>query len=580
MALPNDREGQIVFLNSIKVISFDDGLIYLRQLKELGGELDPNGEFKKSLDELVKGVISDKVDEAINSLERKADAEKKIGDEQISKQKLDELLKEFDEKQAKNDNSSEAVLKEIQDILDKKPSLADENIRRFIETQTKLKSEKIKAEEGVVIEEKPEDKSKAEDGTVVREEVVDKKVKEDVKLVKGKIQDLSRKLAQESGKSEVDKETISRIETEMERIIDGSEIKSNEEKINDLTRAVAKGEISQLEYKVKIKAITLELEKWASEHREAVDNYLTERFVEKVKKENGGKITEEQKQAVRVKKKLSSQVLNLDNEIKNQENSILSKDPSGKAKIAVDNFNVTAGYVNISPKETRDILEKSEKADVVLGGLKIPADSNLDAFDRVNAVLRKDEKVKGALERIQRKRALFGETKVNMYRFMGGQRKIGSQQNQNIERSIKMFTGNSLGDAMGRVYAGMANGGGMRLGLMGNISNGLKNLSATTGGFLKKSLGDLGSRLGPGIRKGLGNGITRLGGGFLKGVNGLGGALSSIGGFKVKAAVAVSAGILIAIIAGSLFLANQQVFGPGYFQGAQFWDENAVETSN
>ena len=553
--LVNDSE-KVTSPNNAWVLSVEEGLHYLQQLKELGKELDENGNLKQSLDIAVAaklpGGLPDDIDGVINSLNRLIEEGEKIGDEQISKDKLDELLAEYD-KALREGVDSEAALKEI---FNRNPNLGKENIDRFVEVQKKFRDEIAKAE---VLD--------VETKTVEEGVVVDEEVKNDVKLVKGKIQDLSRRVAQETGVSEVDKETLNRIETEMEKLI-APDVRSGEEKINDLARAVARGEISQLEYKVKIE----EMEKWALEHRKEVDNYLTEKFVEGVNNENGGKITDEQRQAARTIKNLSNNVFHGGDEIKTQEDLILKNDSSGKTIIGLKNLEATVGFGKMSLEETNNTLEKVREAELKLGSLKIPSDYEVEAFGRVSAVLRKDEKTRNALERIQKKRTIFGK-KVNFYQFTNGQKRIWKEQ-------VLMGNNLNLEDAMRRTYRGIERGsfGGTPMATNGvavNLNRGFLGglQKAVSGSFLKKSLGDLGSKLGPGIRNVLGNGINTLGKGLFKGINSFGGVLSSIGRFKVKVMTTALAKILIVGgIVLILFYAITTIMGSGWN-----WDENATE---
>jgi hypothetical protein len=204
--------------------------------------------------------------------------------------------------------------------------------------------------------------------------------------------------------------------------------------------------------------------------------------------------------------------------------------------------------------------------------------SRARASDDVAAVLRKNRK------------GIFGPTKANFYRFLNGQKKIQIKngftqriRGQPIDKFVihsmeELLAGNDIGDAMRRIFAGMQ-GRGFTTSLPNGVSNGLANVSATIGSFLKKSLGDLGGKLGPSINRGIASGANKIGSVLGNAATGLGQLLSSMGGAKAKvAAVAISAGVIITIWAIVGVSAYQQQIMPSIFQSGTEWVDTA-ETS-
>jgi hypothetical protein len=260
----------------------------------------------------------------------------------------------------------------------------------------------------------------------------------------------------------------------------------------------------------------------------------------------------------------------------------------GEVDRAFSRVGILIGLTKMSPKQSEAILSENERINSRFEGKipynelpeKIPAQAL--AFDDVAAVL-KDEKAQKLLSHAQ-SRGVFGKTKENFYRFVTRQR-VGAARAQSIDKSVDysmkelLLTGNSLGDAMERIYTGME-GRGLTTSLPNGVSNGLANFSAPVGSFLKKSLVNFGEKFGPGIRSGIGNVATNIGVGLGKAATGLGSALSSIGGVKVKAAATISVGVLIAIIVLTILLINQFYTMPNLMMGSGWeWSDNAVESN-
>ena len=631
-----DRKDIIADLNSKSVILPDDGLFYLRQLKELGGELDENGELKKSLDKLITGGVVGGVDGAIDSL-----TNLKIGDKQISKNKLDELVRAYEEASAKKNSDSEAILKEIQDILEKEPDLASENVKRLIENQTKIRDERVKRETGrdAVFEGKVQNLSKNtekweddyKEGERTTEERITVDLKRDeiggeedaiqaiiklkqsgekfkgssvekaviriigkrvpnedialillrnnlakIRAVNGRINTIAEKLTTNPRQQEL-------IKKEIEKIVTGEELTSEEEIIKRISQAISEGEIT-----TETEIATKEAVKTAKEvmlrdpsgvrlyrkdkyqkteispSSRKTERKLTEKERKLLGKElsAGGNISErEQKllerRLLKQKERITNEVVSIA-KIENQGTRVMSIFAKGgfseeEAIMRFRRLEMAVGLAKMSENRRVEILEENERinSEFEKGVPYQNLSKKSRAFDDVAAALR-DEKTRGLLRRIQGKR--IQETN-------GFTRKIGRQHiNSFVDSSMRdFFTGSNTDDVIEKIYNRMLGQriGGLKTpkeGFLNKItsvsSSGLKNLSTTAGSFLKKSLGNLGTKLGPRI----GRSFTKVGSGLGNLAMKLGGGLTPAG-MALKSSAVVT--IVIVIVIGLLLFRTQ-----------------------
>lgn len=414
--------------------------------------------------------------------------------------------------------------------------------------------------------------------------VLNNRIREKINKVENKIISVSQKLTPDSQKQEA-------VRQEVEKIVIGEELKSESEIVDSLSKTAGIEE-NTATTEIAIKGVLEELQKAEEENPEAFGQYRIKKFEDSCLKQanlENKELNPEQVQDLEEMVNLRARVMNPSGSIENQRvkvGEVFRNQSPGEVQNSWHNLKATVGLMRFHIKPS-EVLNKDDAIETKLrlGGIRIPSNHQMDAFDRSKSLLRRNNAYLRRLDSIQGGGNFFVRLRKTFYNFVGGGESSGGlfqteggflsgvglqSASSFVPNSVGLLMQNGFDSGLGGVLKGVV-GSGVKS-AVGNLAGdaALKLAGGALGpagvaaakalGVLKKLFGGLGSKLGPGIKNSLGSAFDKTGSGLGKAAMGLGALLASVGFIGTAAASTVVGGAVVGGVVGSV--AYQQYIVP------------------
>ena len=247
--------------------------------------------------------------------------------------------------------------------------------------------EKQKAEEGEIVE-KPTRKSRSDEKKREKQEKIEREKSENATEVEEQIKEVSKKAAENLKGDENLQKTV---KDELEAVMKGKAIKTDDEEVSDLADKMAKamGREKDVEITVEAKKIQISRKEYENKNIEKVRDYqrtnFEKEFVEETVKLNPN-LSDDQKILVKKKANVIADVYFGNNGIENQKNSALefNKDaPRGVRDTAWTDMQGITSLLKKSPKDLKKIQEEYQSIKGKLEGINLPNIGKLKSFEGI-----------------------------------------------------------------------------------------------------------------------------------------------------------------------------------------------------
>jgi len=398
--------------------------------------------------------------------------------------------------------------------------------------------------------------------------------------VEEKISKVAEDVNEQLGGNEESRE---KIKTEITKIIDQSEFRTQTEEISALTEALPKKEDNKTEAAITAKEIKISLDKWQEDHIEEVRGYrqqlFEQKFEEEVKKTNP-EINADETEAVKIKASLIAKVYFDNGGIENQKNEAIEANKGesiGKLRNSWTEVQALVGLMRKSSSEIEETVKKNDEVDSRLARIRIPYENlpQARAYDDVINNFRQPE-FRQTFESISGG-VRTGFRMVNeVSRMTGGwmekgivkvannfAAKIGNQAASGfVKNSVGVLAKEGMSNGLKTILSGLAQGG------VKAVASGAATAGAATGAGIaagaaagppgwiiaaamlgKKIIGGIADKLGINFVKKLKEGLAVTGNKMIDGVISGAGSLVAVPTMAAGTTVAAG-GIVVAVIVG------------------------------
>ncbi len=395
--------------------------------------------------------------------------------------------------------------------------------------------------------------------------------KKNFDYVEEKISQLSQGINENLGG---DKESEEKIKTEIGKIVNQDEFRTQAEEVAGLAQVLPKN--NKIGVEVTAKEIKISLDKWQENNIEEVRGYrklLFEKKFEKEVREANLEINEDQTKAVKTKANLISEFYFGDGGIENQKNVVVESNKNesvGKIRNSWIEVQAIVGLMRKKPEEVEEIVKKNEELDSRLTRIRIPYEKlpQARAYDDVVSSLSQPEiiesfksiggGVRGGIRTINNISKMTGgwveKGVVGITNKFAS--KIGNQvASEFVKKSAEILVKEGIKGGLKAILSGVAKGGAKAMvaggiGVAAGVATGPPGWLITAITLAKKFIGAIADKLGVNFAKKIKESLAITGNKIIDGVIQIGSAIVII----PTIAVGIAIGPIVVIIIVCLFI--------------------------